>query len=95
VEFFADSDICFTPVLDLNEVSEHEQVTAREMLHKVMNFRGSGEDLVVTGNPVKLSETPCDVVLEFSETGADNMEVLTAAGYTEDEVNEFILGKII
>ncbi len=95
VEFFADSDICFTPVLDLDEVSEHEQIRAREMLHKVINFRGSGSDLVVTGNPVKLSETPCEIILEFPETGGDAMKILTDAGYTEDEVSEFIRDKII
>ena len=95
VEFFAGSDICFTPVLDLDEVSEHEQVKAREMLHKIMNFRGSGEDLYVTGNPVKLSETPCEIILEFPDTGADAMKVLNDAGYTEDEVKEFIREKII
>lgn len=95
VEFFAGSDICFTPVLDLDEVSGHEQVKAREMLHKIMNFRGSGEDLYVTGNPVKLSETPCEIILEFPDTGADAMKVLNDAGYTEDEVKEFIREKII
>jgi len=95
VEFFAGSDICFTPVLDLDEVSEHEQVKAREMLIKIMNFRGSGEDLVVTGNPVKLSDTPCEIVLEFPDTGGDKVRILTDAGYTEDEVNEFIRDKAV
>ncbi len=95
VEFFADTDICFTPVLDLNEVSGNEQVRAREMLQRIVNFRGSGSDLVVTGNPVKLSETPSEIILEFPETGGDAMNILTGAGYTEDEVNEFIRDKII
>jgi crotonobetainyl-CoA:carnitine CoA-transferase CaiB-like acyl-CoA transferase len=95
VSFFADSDICFTPVLDLDEVSEHEQVKAREMLVKVMNFKNSGSDLYVTGNPVKLSETPGEVITEFPETGVDAMEILTGAGYSKEEVEEFISEKII
>lgn len=95
VEFFAGSDICFTPVLDLDEVSEHEQVKAREMLIKIMNFRGSGEELVVTGNPVKLSDTPCEIVLEFPDTGGDAVKILTDAGYTEDEVKEFVRDKVV
>jgi crotonobetainyl-CoA:carnitine CoA-transferase CaiB-like acyl-CoA transferase len=95
VEFFAGSDICFTPVLDLDEVSEHEQVKAREMLIKIMNFRGSEEELVVTGNPVKLSDTPCEIVLEFPDTGGDAVRILTDAGYTEDEVKEFIRDKVV
>jgi len=95
VSFFADSDICFTPVLDLDEVSEHEQVKAREMLLKVMNFNGSGSDLFVTGNPVKLSETPGEVIMKFPETGSDAMEILIDAGYTEEEIQNFISQKII
>jgi crotonobetainyl-CoA:carnitine CoA-transferase CaiB-like acyl-CoA transferase len=95
VSFFADSDICFTPVLDLDEVSEHEQVKAREMLVKVMNFKGSGSDLFVTGNPVKLSGTPCEIITEFPETGGDAMEILIEAGYTREEVEDFINRKII
>ncbi len=95
VDFFADSDICFTPVLDLNEVSRHEQVLAREMLIKVMNFRESGEDLFVVGNPVKLSETPCEIKLEFPDIGSDSVKILIDAGYTYDEVKDFISSKII
>jgi len=95
VSFFADSDICFTPVLDLDEVSEHEQVKAREMLIRVMNFKNSGSDLFVTGVPVKLSDTPGEAVLEFPETGGDAMGILLNAGYTEDEVKDFISKKII
>lgn len=95
VKFFEGSDICFTPVLDLDEVSGHEQVAAREMLQKVFNFRGSGNDLVVTGNPVKLSETPCEIVLEFPETGGDSVKILLGAGYSQEEVDDFISKKII
>ncbi len=95
VDYFSDSDICFTPVLALDEVSEHEQVKAREMLHKIINFRGSGENLVVTGNPVKLSETPCEIKLQFPDAGGDTMKILTESGYTEFEVNEFIREKIV
>ncbi len=94
-EFFADTDICFTPVLELEEVSAHEQVRAREMLYKIMNFNGSGTDLFVAGNPVKLSESPCEVVLSFPETGSDSERVLSDAGYTEQEIVEFKSKKII
>jgi crotonobetainyl-CoA:carnitine CoA-transferase CaiB-like acyl-CoA transferase len=95
VNFFSDSDICFTPVLDLDEVSEHEQVKARDMLYKIMNFRGSGEDIVVTGNPVKLSESPCEIIPEFPDKGGDAVKILTDAGYSVDEIKEFISSKIV
>lgn len=94
-EFFADSDICFTPVLELDEVSVHEQVQAREMLYKILNFNGSGTDLFVTGSPVKLSETPCEVILQFPEAGGDSVKILSDAGYSDDEIEGFIREKII
>lgn len=89
VEHFRDSDICFTPVLDLDEVSAHEQVRAREMMIKVMNFMGSGADIYVSGNPVKLSGTPCDIELKFPQTGEDTANVLREAGYTVEEIERF------
>ncbi len=89
VEHFRSRDICFTPVLDLDEVSEHEQVRAREMMIKVMNFMGSGADIHVAGNPVKLSGTPCDIELKFPQTGEDTENVLREAGYTVEEIERF------
>jgi crotonobetainyl-CoA:carnitine CoA-transferase CaiB-like acyl-CoA transferase len=88
-EHFRNRDICFTPVLDLDEVSEHEQVRAREMMLKVVNFMGSGAEIHVTGNPVKLSGTPCDIGLKFPQTGEDTENVLREAGYTVEEIKRF------
>lgn len=89
VEHFRHSDICFTPVLDLDEVSLHEQVHARDMMLKVINFMGSGTDIHVAGNPVKLSGTPSDVKLNFPKTGGDTERVLRDAGYSEGEIKVF------
>jgi len=89
VEHFRNKDICFTPVLDLDEVSEHEQVQARGMMLKVTNFMGSGADISVAGNPVKLSETPCEIRLQFPRTGEDTESVLLEAGYSEEEIESF------
>ena len=89
VEHFRNKDICFTPVLDLDEVSEHEQVQARGMMLKVINFMGSGADIHVAGNPVKLSETPCEIRLQFPRTGEDTESVLLEAGYSEEEIESF------
>ncbi|MDD5170124.1 MAG: CaiB/BaiF CoA-transferase family protein, partial [Syntrophales bacterium] len=89
VAFFADSDICFTPVLTLPEVCEHPQVNARGMIKTLRNFKGSGKDLVVTGVPIKLSETPGEAVLTFSAIGENNEEVLKAAGFTGQAIADF------
>jgi len=89
VEYFREYDICFTPVLDLDEVSQHEQVQAREMMLKVMNFMGSGTEIHVAGNPVKLSEAPGDIKLKFPRTGEDTENVLRETGYREEEIRRF------
>lgn len=82
VEFFASSDICFTPVLTLEEMCEQPQVVAREMILKLRNVRNSGKDVALTGVPVKLSETPGKAVLTFPKLGEHNEEILTAMGFS-------------
>jgi crotonobetainyl-CoA:carnitine CoA-transferase CaiB-like acyl-CoA transferase len=61
-------------------------VQAREMMLKVVNFMGSGADLHVAGNPVKLSENPCDIKLNFPKAGEDTESVLRDAGYSGEEI---------
>jgi len=82
VEFFVSSDICFTPVLTLEEMCEQPQVVAREMILKLRNVRNSGKDVALTGVPVKLSETPGKAVLTFPKLGEHNEEILTAMGFS-------------
>lgn len=89
VEFFSDSDICFTPVLTLDEMIKHPQVLARDMVHVLENFQGSGKNLVCTGVPVKLSETPGEAKFEFAKTGQHTDEVLAKAGYSKAEIEKF------
>lgn len=89
VEFFAASDICFTPVLTLDEVCEHPQVLAREMALRIPNFRDSGRDLVLTGIPIKLSETPGEARLEFPALGEHNEEILQVVGYSAADIESY------
>ena len=89
VEFFRDSDICFTPVLTLEEVVEHPQILAREMVLRLTNVNNSGKDIVLTGIPVKLSDTPGEIRLTFPKLGEQNQEVLSALGYSGEEIEEF------
>lgn len=88
VEFFAESDICFSPVLNIAEVLEHPQVKARELITKVENVDNSGKDVLVVTTPVKLSETPAQIKLVFPGLGEHNKEQLLSAGYTEAEIKK-------
>lgn len=93
--FFADSDICFTPILNLEEVCEHPQVQAREMILKMPDFGGSGQEMILTGLPIKLSETPGVVNCKFPLLGEHNDEVLSKAGLTHEEISRMRADKII
>lgn len=86
VEFFAQSDICFTPVLTLEEMCDHPQVIARDMILKLHNVRGTGRDVPLTGVSVKLSGTPGEAKLIFPELGEHTDQVLNQAGYSSQEI---------
>lgn len=95
VEFFAGSDICFTPVLTMEEMCAHPQVAARDMILKVTDVRGSGRDIPVTGVPVKLSDTPGEARLTFPELGEHNQEILKSLGYKARQISGFKKNHII
>lgn len=90
VDFFADSDICFTPVLDLDEVSNHPQVLARNMMQRLVDFKDSGKDMLLIGVPFHLSENPARLNPSFPESGEHNEEILMQAGYSKIEIEDFM-----
>lgn len=94
-EFFADDDICFAPVLNLQEMSEHPQVKARNMIMTVENFKDTGKDLMIMGNPIKLSDTPAIVKNEFAEIGQNTDEILQQLGYSRDTIDRLRAEKAI
>ncbi|HZK43395.1 MAG TPA: CaiB/BaiF CoA-transferase family protein [Syntrophomonadaceae bacterium] len=95
VEFFAEDDICFSPVLDLQEMSEHPQVQARQMVEKIPDPSGSGKTIALTGIPFKLSATPGQMVLNFPGLGEHNEEIYLAAGYSAEEIEQLHSSGII
>lgn len=88
VEFLSDSDLCFTPILTLDEMVTHPQVLARNMVHTLTNFQGSGKDLVCTGVPIKLSETPGEAKMIFARTGENTDEILAGIGYSTTQIEQ-------
>jgi len=89
VEFFATDDICFTPVLTMEEMCNHPQVVARDMILKLTNFKGSGRDIPLTGVPIKLSATPGVAKLTFPALGQDTNDILQGVGFSESQIKEF------
>ncbi|NLM88679.1 MAG: CoA transferase [Syntrophomonadaceae bacterium] len=86
VDYFANDDICFTPVLDLQEMTQHPQVKERNMVMVVENIPGSGKDMVVTGCPVKLSNTPAIAKPVFPKLGEHTDAILQEIGYSPQEI---------
>ena len=80
VDWFADKDVCFAPVLDLNEAWEHPQVYAREMRLK----DGDGNDHV--GVPVKYSNEPARPDLALPGLGEHSEEILATLNFSADEI---------
>ena len=90
VSYFKESNICFTPVLNMEEMCKHPQVESRQMVTTIKNFKGSGKDMHLTGLPIKFSEKMGEVKHTFSEVGQDNKELLKTIGYSKDEIDRFI-----
>lgn len=85
-DIFADSNTCVTPVLNLKEVAEHPQTVQREMVYRIKDIKGLGVDLLLTGIPVKLSETPGEVKTVFPEIGEHNEEIFAQLGVSQEEM---------
>jgi len=83
VEFFSDSDICFSPVLELNEAVEHPQIRERQMLARVQKEE---KEILLAGVPVKLSDTPGTIKLEFAGYGENTERILKTLGYTLEDI---------
>ena len=90
VEFFSDVDICFAPIIGIDEMVKHPQVIERASVIKEENFLGSGRDAYFPGVPIKLSETPGEAVLSWSGLGADSRVILESLGYGEGDVERLV-----
>jgi CoA:oxalate CoA-transferase len=73
----------YAPVRTYDEVAEDPQVWENGYLTEVDGQR-------VVGTPIRLSDTPASVGRAAPELGADTMEVLVAAGYSDDELAELL-----
>ncbi len=85
-EHFYGSNICVTPLLDVDEVCIHPQIISRDMITRLADFVKPGEDLCLGGVPFKLSETPGQLKAKFPELGQDNGEILKYLGYGNEEI---------
>lgn len=86
VDYFATDDICFTPVLNLQEMSQHPQVKDRNMVLVMEDVQGSSKNMMLTGCPIKLSHTPAEVQVAFPQLGEHTDILLQEIGYSPREI---------
>lgn len=75
------------PLQDVRQACNDPSILQREMLVEI-DQPGAGK-LQITGNPVKLSETPVDPKHPAPLLGQDTREVLHSFGYTDAQISEW------
>jgi len=84
--FASEHDCCLEPVLGLDEALDSELVRAREMVVELAQ-PGVAQPVRLLGVPIKLSRTPGDPTRAPGPAlGEHTDEVLTAAGFTPDQL---------
>jgi crotonobetainyl-CoA:carnitine CoA-transferase CaiB-like acyl-CoA transferase len=92
VEFFADCDICFTPVLEFHDMICNPHVRERQMLYKTVI---EGREVILPGIPIKLSHTPGVINPQFSDCGQDTRDILESLGYSPEQIMDLVNNGVI
>lgn len=80
IDWFADKDVAFTPVLNLKEAFADPNTAERGMIA----FDEKGNEIV--GTPLKFANEPASINPAPPEKGGDADALLRALGYTVDEI---------
>jgi crotonobetainyl-CoA:carnitine CoA-transferase CaiB-like acyl-CoA transferase len=82
------------PVLELEQVLEDPQVKARELLRYV-DYPGAPKPVPLANPAVRLSATPGGVRHRAPTLGEHTDEILGELGYSEAEIEELRMGKVV
>ena len=87
LDIFGNHDICVEPVLSLEEMVEHPQTKAREMIIPVPKNDQSYQLQVAC--PIKFSHTKANYQHVGPSVGAHTLEVLESLGYASEDISQF------
>ncbi|MFD0829510.1 CaiB/BaiF CoA transferase family protein [Neobacillus sp. M.A.Huq-85] len=93
MELFSKNNIPCGPIQTMDQVFNHPQVIERDMIVQVNHPEAGSVKLV--GSPIKLSRTVTKVERHPPMPGEHTIEILQEAGYTPEEISQFIQKKII
>ncbi|MFO8056202.1 MAG: CaiB/BaiF CoA-transferase family protein [bacterium] len=91
-EIFSEVDACVEPVLSVSEMADHPQTKARKMVAEVESDKGASRQVA---SPYKFERTPCEYRFAGVKPGSHTREVLTEAGFDEDEIQELMSSEVI
>ena len=92
IVFFAGQDICLSPVNDLAQVLEDPQIRHRQM---IVTAPGETTNTLLAGIPIKLSDTPGQILPGSPAQGEHTRQILGEVGYTDAELAELAKQKVI
>ena len=87
-DLLENTDVCYAPVLSINEAREHPHMKARN------NFI-SIEDVVQPTPAPRFSKTNSESPKKAPKLGENNEEILLQLGYTDEDIKSFKERKII
>ncbi|CAK7019641.1 MAG: Acetyl-CoA:oxalate CoA-transferase [Desulfovibrio sp.] len=88
VEIIDNAGIPAGPIYNCEQVAKDKNIMeVREMFVKVPHKEAG--DLTMLGNPIKMSEYPCQYVMAAPDLGEHNMEVFTALGISKEKLEGY------
>ncbi|KKM04485.1 hypothetical protein LCGC14_1763750 [marine sediment metagenome] len=93
LKILTDAGVPCGPIYTIDKVFTDPQVLHRQMLKKLDHPKGG--KVMVTGVPIKLSDTPGEVETAPPILGQHTQEILTELGFSDQDIKKFRQEKVI
>ena len=93
VKFFKNEDICCEPVLEPEEIKQHPQIQSRKLFQRMMH--PTVGPVEVTANPLKFKTVETEADKIPPAFGENTLEVISALGYTSEQISQLSKKNII
>jgi formyl-CoA transferase len=76
------------PIFDLKQIAENEHIAKAREMFVTINHPVIGE-IILNGNPIKLSDTKAEIKMAPPTLGQHNEEIFSGIGYSSDDIEMF------